>query len=312
MATHEHRGSFRGSTGVQIGCLVLAWGLSWPVYKAALTSTPPLLFAGMRTLLGGLLLALPLLLARRPSHWRACWPSYAWTTLFNVIGFYALQTLGLRFLPEGEFTSIVYLQPVLVGLMAWWWLGEGMHFRKFCGLCVGFAGVAVLGLGRSSQPFSLPGDIMALGTAVSWAAGTVYAKRVYGQVDVLWLVALPCTVGGALLTVAGLTVENVHALHSTFAYWLGLLYGGVMGVAVSWLLYYHLVQQGEASRVAAWTFLVPLLAVAVGVVWLHEKLTWTLLAGLGLVAISIFLVNRRPARARLPRRWPGDELPVTK
>ncbi|MCL6592834.1 MAG: DMT family transporter [Alicyclobacillus sp.] len=312
MATNTQRGSFRGSLGIQIGCLVLAWGLSWPVYKAALTSTPPLLFAGMRTLLGGLLLAIPLLFSRRPVQLRACWPSYAWTTLFNVIGFYALQTLGLRFMPEGEFTSIVYLQPVLVGLMAWWWLGEGMNARKLCGLCVGFAGVAILGFGRSGQPWSLPGVVMALGTAVSWAAGTVYAKRVHGKVDVLWLVALPCTAGGALLTVAGLAAENVYALHSTFAYWTGLLYGGVMGVAVSWLLYYHLVQQGEASRVAAWTFLVPLLAVAVGVVWLHEQLTWTLLAGLGLVAVSIFLVNRRSTRAHRLHHLPGDELPAAK
>lgn len=41
---------------MMIALLVVLWGISWPIYKVALEFTPPLLFAGLRTLLGGLLL----------------------------------------------------------------------------------------------------------------------------------------------------------------------------------------------------------------------------------------------------------------
>ncbi|MDR7002556.1 drug/metabolite transporter (DMT)-like permease [Neobacillus niacini] len=51
----------RKKTALSISFVVIIWGMNWPVSKYALPYTPPLLYAGMRTLLGGILLALVLL-----------------------------------------------------------------------------------------------------------------------------------------------------------------------------------------------------------------------------------------------------------
>ena len=59
-----------------IAFVVLTWGLVWPIYKVALIYTPPFLFAGMRTLLGGLLLSLVLLPKRKEIQWNKTWPIY--------------------------------------------------------------------------------------------------------------------------------------------------------------------------------------------------------------------------------------------
>jgi len=45
-------GKSSGKTMLAVIFLVLIWGMSWPIYKVALPYTPPLLFAGMRSLFG--------------------------------------------------------------------------------------------------------------------------------------------------------------------------------------------------------------------------------------------------------------------
>ncbi len=48
---------------------------------------------------------------------------------------------------------------------------------------------------------------------------------------------------------------------------------------------------GESSKVASFTFLVPLIAVLTGTIFMNEPFTWTLLVGLILIVLSIYLVN---------------------
>ncbi|MCL6515854.1 DMT family transporter [Alicyclobacillus sp.] len=281
-----------------IAFLVLVWGTTWPVYKLALHDTPPILFAGMRTLLGGLLLVVAMLPRWRLIRWRECWRMYAISCVFNVILFFGLQTVGLTYLPEGLFSVLVYLEPVLVGLLAWLWLHEAISAGKMIGLMLGFLGVAAASAGNLRAGASGLGILLAIVTAAGWAVGTVYLKRIEGRVDLLWLVAIQFTLGGLFLTGTGLLTERWTDIHWTPAYWAGLLYGSVFGVSLSWIVWFRLVQSGEASRVVAITFLVPLIAVTCGVVFLHEPFNPSLVAGLLLIICSIWLVNRRPAPKR--------------
>jgi drug/metabolite transporter (DMT)-like permease len=290
-----------------IAFLVLVWGTTWPVYKLALNDTPPLLFSGMRTLLGGIGLALVALPRWREIRWRACRGMYVISCVFNVILFFGLQTVGLTFLPEGLFTVLVYLEPVLVGLLAWLWLREQISVVKIVGLLLGFAGVAAASAGNLRAGASFTGIAIALITAAGWAVGTVYLKRIQGKVDPLWLIAIQFILGGGVLTGLGLCTERWTDIHWTPEYVFGLLYGAVFGVALAWIAWFRLVQSGEASRVVANTFLVPLIAVACGVVFLHEPFNTSLLLGLVLIIASIWLVNRRvePRRPRTQGWRPG-------
>jgi drug/metabolite transporter (DMT)-like permease len=275
--------------------LVVAWGISWPIYKVALQFTPPLLFAGMRTLLGGLLLALFLLPKWRDIRWKETWPIYMISSLLNVVIFYGLQTIGLMHMPSGLFSVIVYLQPVLVGIFAWLWLGEPMNAVKVAGLLIGFLGVATVSAGGFTGQIAVLGIAMAIVTALGWAFGTVYVKKVSARVDSLWLVAFQCTLGGIVLTAAGSYSEKWTSIIWNTPYLMGLIFGIVIGISASWVVYFKLVNSGDASKVASYTFLVPLISVFSGTLFLHEPFTVYLVLGLVLIGISIYLVNRRPA-----------------
>jgi O-acetylserine/cysteine efflux transporter len=74
-----------------------------------------------------------------------------------------------------------------------------------------------------------------------------------------------------------------------------LLYSSLLGTAVAWLLWLGLVRAGEASRVSAYIFFVPLVAVLIGAIFLDETLSPSLLVGAVLVVAGIYLANGQPS-----------------
>lgn len=96
--------------------------------------------------------------------------------------------------------------------------------------------------------------------------------------------------GGFLLS-SGLVVENASEIVWNGPFIFGLSFGVTIGMSVAYIIYYTLINQGEASKVGSATFLVPIIAVCIGVLFLDETLTIKLLIGMTLVGISIYLVN---------------------
>lgn len=284
----------RIGTAVLVVLLILIWGASFPVYKIALNYSPPLLFTGVRTLAGGVILFLLMLPRRSGLRWKANWRIYTLSAVLNVILFFGLQIMGLRYLPSGMFAVIVYLQPVMVGVLAWLWLGDRMSALKLIGFLAGFAGVAVASIPNLSGKASMAGLLLALGTALSWSVGTVYVKRVSGRVDFMWLATMQCLIGGVVLTGAGSLTEHWSSVLWNGAYWLSLLYASLFGVSISWMIYFFLVNAGDLQKVSSFLFLVPVVSVTLAALLLHEPLTGFLLVGLTLIVFSLYCINRQP------------------
>jgi drug/metabolite transporter (DMT)-like permease len=283
--------------------ILLIWAFSYPINKIALDYTPPMLYAGLRTLLGGLMLVPLYWHTRHRIQWRKNWKVYVWSALLNIILFYAFQTFGLLYLPSGLFSVIVYIQPVLVGILAWQMLKEPMHATKAVGLLLGFASVAAISLeGFTVGSLNVLGVLFALATALSWALGAVYIKKYGGLVDSIWLVAIQSIMGGTVLTLGGTLTESWGDIIWNWTFIAALTFGIVFGLAISWIVYFILIKQMGASEIAAYTFLVPLMAVAAGALMLDEALTADLLVGLVLIMISIWLVNRKPGIGRATKQ----------
>ncbi|MEC3655198.1 EamA family transporter [Bacillus siamensis] len=290
----------RIQTALMLAFLVTVWGINWPLTKAALAYSPPLLFAGIRTLIGGLLLLMVALPRFKKLRFKETWPIYLISAILNITLFYGLQTVGLNYLPAGLFSAIVFFQPVLMGVFSWLWLGESMYPLKIAGLILGFSGVAVISSAGFGGHISIAGILLALGSAVSWALGTVYVKRTGGRADSIWMVALQLLIGGVLLVSSGSFSESFSAIQWKAPFILSLLFISVFVIALGWLAFFTLVGSGEASKVASYTFLIPLISIVVSSIFLHEALTVSLLAGLLLIVTSICFVNITPKRLKTP------------
>lgn len=281
---------------IGIAFVVLVWGMCWPIYKVALSFSPPLLFSGMRALLGGILLVLVLLPQWRKIQWKKNWHIYTIVAFFNIIIFNGVQMLGLQYLPSGLFSVIVYLQPVLVVLLARMWLKESLSVMKIVGMMIGFMGVVVVSLDGISGKISYIGILLALVTGIGWAIGVVYVKKTSTQVHGLWLVALQNIIGGIILTGAGIGMEDISLIEWNLPYISSLLYGAILGVTGATAVYFKLMNSGESSKVSSFTFLVPLISVVMGTLFLGEPFTLSLLGGLFLILLSIYLINRKASQ----------------
>jgi drug/metabolite transporter (DMT)-like permease len=277
--------------------LVLFWGSAFAVVKVGLGYSPPLLFAGLRSLTGGLAMVLAAVMWGGSPRLGRDWPVFLLLTLFNVALFIGLQTYAIVYLPSGSAAVLVYLQPILVGLLAWPILGETLTAAKVAGLLLGFSGIVAVSAGSFSGSvgaLSPLGVTLGATSALCWALGTVFFKKYEARVSTLWAVALPFVAGGLMLTVVGLVVEDWGSITWTGTFVSSMLYSGVIGISLAWVIWFALVRAGEASRVASYIFFVPLTAVLIGVLFLDEPLGYTLLVGAAFVISGIYLVNRQP------------------
>lgn len=283
----------RKKTIVLLIFLVIVWGINWPLSKMALAYAPPLLFAGIRTVIAGVILITAALPKLKELHFKQLWPVYLTSAFLSIVFYYGFQTIGLQYVPSGLFSAIVFLQPVLLGIFAWMWLGESMYGLKIAGLLLGFIGVASLSLGGFNGSISIPGILLALASALSWALATVYTKRNAVRVDMLWMTAMQIMIGGVVLLAAGTAVESWSDISWNRTFIVNTLFIAVFVIALGWMVYFKLINEGEAGKVGSFTFLIPLISIGSSVILLNERITLNLVVGMVLIVSSIILVNVR-------------------
>jgi len=281
----------RTRTVLILSFLVIVWGVNWPLSKLALDYTPPLLFAGIRTVLGGIVLLIFALPRYQQLRLRETWHLYLISALLNIIIFYGLQTIGLSYMPAGLFSTIVFIEPVLLGIFSWLWLGEAMYGLKAIGLILGFAGVAIISTGGFTGDISAIGIFLALGSAIGWGLGTVFVKKTDNCVDSIWMVTMQLLIGGIFLLCVGSSIESWSSIEWELPFISNLFFISIFVIAFGWLAYFALVGSGEASKVGSYTFLIPLIAIICSSFILHESITLKLIVGLLFIVISICFVN---------------------
>ena len=272
--------------------LVVFWGSAFSVVKVGLEYSPPMLFAGLRTLLGGFAMLLVAAVWGGSPYLKRDWPVFLLLAAFNVVFFIGFQTLAILNLPSGTAAVLVYLQPILVGFLAWLILGEPLSAAKIIGLVLGFSGIVAVSTGSLSGNISPVGVALGAGSAFFWAMGTVFFKRYEARISTMWAVALPFVIGGVTLVAFSFAIEPWSEVSLTGTLFVSLAYVALVGIAAAWLLWFGLIRAGEASRVAAYVFFVPLVGIVIGAIFLDEQLTPSLLVGTALIVCGIYLVNR--------------------
>ena len=283
--------------------LVIAWGSSFSVVKIGLEDAPPVLFVGGRTLVAGVLMTAVASAWGGALNFRRDWRVFGFLAVFNVALFVGFQTFALLYLPSGTAAVLIYLQPILVGIFAWLFLGESLTPTKVFGLLLGFAGIVAVssaGLLGASGDVTPVGVACGVASALFWALGTVGFKKYEARVSTLWAVAVPFLAGGVALSALGFLLESPSDISWTGPLISSVLYSALVGTGLAWLLFFGLVRAGEASRVASYIFVVPLAAVVIGALLLDEGFGPPLLVGAALVVSGIYLVNRTPRPAKKP------------
>lgn len=210
-------------------------------------------------------LVLVALLGRRIRFHRAAIHTY----LVAGLGLWLAMTAvywASQFIPSGLISVIFGLTPVVTGVMAVLWLGERAFSRaRVFGMCLGLAGLLLI-FGRNLAPASAAArGILAVGLAVLvHSASAVWVKRIDARVG-----ALETTTGALLVAVPLYTLTWAlfdgapPAMLAPRALW-AIVYLAVFGSALGFILYFHVLENVAASRVAMITLVTPVLALLLG------------------------------------------------
>jgi len=280
--------------------LTFLWGANALSIKVITQGMSPLMATALRGAL-----ALPVLTAY--GLWRGERLSFGgaalWHGLVNGLIFafeFALFYSGARLTSAGHIAIFINTAPFFVAVGAHYLLpGDRMHTAKALGLILALAGIAVMFsndiLIQHSDQWR--GDLLILGAAGLWGVSTLYAKRYMAtRMSAFRMLYSQILVSTPLLLLASLAVEPRPFFAVTAVTWSMLVFQAVATVCFSYMVWMMLVLRYSASAMQSFTFLSPVWGVLMGVAILGEPLQALLVAGIALVGIGIYLVNRPPWR----------------
>lgn len=275
------------------------WGSTYIVTTEFLPNFSPMTVAMLRALPAGLLL---LLIVRQL-------PTGIWWARIFVLGalnfsiFLSMLFIAAYRLPGGVAATVGAVQPLLVVFLAYFVLASPIRLVSVLAALVGAAGVALLVLTPSAALDPL-GGIAGLAGAGSMACGMVLNRKWQPPVSLLTFTAWQLTAGGILLVPVVLMFEPTLPI-PTVTNLVALMWLGLIGMALTYILWLRGIARLESSVVSSLLLLSPVTAVLLGWLFLNQTLTALQIAGGIFVIGSIWLgqragISRPSVNARPP------------
>jgi len=270
---------------------MVAWGVAYVPSAWLVESWPPLLAAAARIGVGGIVLLAALALLGRPVMPGTEWVVVLVLALTQSVAFYGATFIGIADEGAGTAAVLANTDPLFVAALAAVFLGERLDGRQWAGLGVGLLGAAaVVWKGPIWPPDVSWVSMLVVMGALAWAIGTVAVTgRIRAGARPVAIAGWQMLIGAAML--AGLGVLFGGAPSATGGREIGLiLLVAVVGNAVPFALFYVALGRGDAGRVSAWFFLVPVIGVLTAWPLLSEVPGPRLWAGLLLVCAGLWMV----------------------
>ncbi len=297
--------------------IYLIWGSTYLAIKLAIDTLPPLLMAGVRFVLAGILLW-----SIAPGDRRQRPTRTDWLWAFAIGGLLLLAGNGIVSVVEGKMPSSVAAL-LITSVPLWMALFDWLVFRGnapgplvVLSLLLGFGGVALLA-GNADGWVGGQVNFLYVGAILfgcqCWALGSLLSRRGGIKLPILRVVALQMLCGGLLLTAAGLARGELADLDlaavSAQSAW-AWLYLVAFGSVVAFSAYVWLLSVQPASLVATYAFVNPVVAVLLGNLWLDEPLGPRTLLASALIIAAVALVTYAKSRPKAPATAPAPAAPA--
>jgi drug/metabolite transporter (DMT)-like permease len=303
------------------GAVCVIWGTTYLGIRVSLESIPPALMGGLRWTIAGSLLTLYLVFRGQPLPPRSQWRSIA------LLGFLLLGlgnggvVFAQQWVPSG-------LAAVMVATAPFWMAaveaclpdGERLRVGVLAGLVIGFGGIVLLvwpdlTLNGATNRGFLAGVVALQIAAVGWSIGSSYSKRQgrkaaggggASDVDgVLGSTAFQMLAGGLMMIAAGTARGEWSELFFTTRTTTALLYMSTLGAIGGFVAYTYALRHLPVSFVSLYAYINPVIAVALGIVVLHEPFTWRMASAAALVFVGVAVV-RWERTSTAPRSTAGS------
>ncbi len=277
----------------RIWAAALFWGLNWPIVKILLDGMGPWTMRSAGLSLGFVALAGSAVVSGQSMRVaREHWPALIIAGVLNVACFNILSVFAQMTMPASRAVIITYTMPLWSVIFARLFLGEAIDRLRLVALCLGAAGIALLG-----RPFwqqmaagEIPlGLIFVLTSAITWAAGTIYVKRAAIPGAPLAITAWQMMVGATVAT-AGMALFETPRLEL----WrpeiaVAFAFHVLFPQAAAYALWFGLIARIPASTAALGTLLVPIFGVGGAMLMIGERPTGLDVAGFAVIMTAILV-----------------------
>src|SRR5919109_192985 len=289
-----------------LATVYIVWGSTYLAIRVTDRTMPPFLMSSVRFLIAGAILyALVARTAARPTlrEWRAAAIVGAALLLVGNGGVAWAETR----IESGLAALIVAILPLWVAVMDRVVFGRRLSPAAIVGLVVGFGGVALLV--RPGGTGDVAAAALLVFTTAAWAGGSLYARDAPLPQSPLLAASMQMLTAGVFLGSFGLATGEAASIRAeSFAVDQLLAFGYlvVFGSLLAFSAYAWLLKNVRISVVATYAFVNPVVAVALGTVFLSEAIGWTtVVAGAAIVTAVVLIVTARtpapkPAAEQLP------------
>jgi drug/metabolite transporter (DMT)-like permease len=220
-----------------------------------------------------------------------------------------LLGLGLGMVTLAQFNDVPSgMVALLISALPFWIAifkaidGAKTSIWSWVGIAIGFVGVGILLLPELSKPDNTAHIfwmLMVILGNLGWAFGTYIAPRLDLPKSTLVVTCYQMLLGGIAMTLAGFIAgENAGDLFdATLSSWLWWVFLVLIGSIATYTAYLWLVGNAPVGLIATYAYVNPIIAVSLGVLFLEEKLSITLLLGAIVVIFGVLLVVRVEARS---------------
>ena len=289
------------AVALALATVYLVWGSTYLAIRVTDRTMPPLLMSSVRFLIAGAALYAFASRGRaRPTlrEWGAAAIVGAALLLIGNGGVAWAETR----LQSGLAALMVAIIPLWVAVMDRAFFGRRLSPVAIVGLVIGFAGVALL-----VRPGG-GGDVLAMlalvGTTAAWAGGSLYARGAALPESPLLSASMQMLAASLFLGIAGLATGETSGIHAdSFSAKpvIAFVYLVLVGSLIAFSAYAWLLKNVRISIVSTYAFVNPVVAVALGTVFLNEKIGWsTLAAGAAIIVAVVLIVTARAPKKSSP------------
>ena len=252
--------------------LSVAWGLTWPAMRIALDEVPPFSMRVVTLALGAGALFIVVGLQGRSfalGGVKNCGHLIV-SGILNILSFSLLSVIAMMFTATGRVAMLAYTMPIWAALFAWFVLGERLTRARIVALVLCAAGMAIL-VYPLVESGALIGVLIALTIAVSWAAGTVYVKRVRITGDPIANAAWQIVVAFVVVVLCLPFAEgSLHLSQASALAVFAMIFAGIVGAGLAYFLWFGIIGRIPAMTASLGVLSAPVIGVISTAILLGE------------------------------------------
>jgi drug/metabolite transporter (DMT)-like permease len=296
MSAHETAHASPARVALGFAAVYILWGSTYLGISFAVASIPPLLMAGTRYVVAGLILYAIVRRMGAPRPTRIHWQSATLLGGLLLLGGNGLVSIAEQVVPSGITALIVAAVPFWMVLLSAVEQRSRPKFSVIAGLVLGIIGLAVLvlpGSGAAREHVASHGVVLLLIGTFSWAVGSLYAHRAPLPASTFLGIAMEMIAGGLLLWLVGLlTGEGVALdLHAvTMKSLVALIYLAIFGSLLGFSAYVWVLKVASPARASTYAFVNPVIAVLLGWALAGEALTLRIALAGGIIVAAVCII----------------------